>query len=146
MIAIYAHGRLTRDPELRQTTGGKSVCSFTVASNKRNRDDGADFLDCTAWGALGEMIHRNFCKGKEIALGGMLSSRKYQDKAGNNRTAWEATVEHVEFCGSKADVAADGAGADARNADAPTYNAPAAPPPENVDITVIDVDAEDLPF
>lgn len=141
MIAIYAHGRLTRDPELRQTTGGKSVCSFTVASNKRNRDDGADFLDCTAWGALGEMIQRNFCKGKEISLGGMLSSRKYQDKAGNNRTAWEATVEHVEFCGSKADASAAPS-----QPSAPTYSAPAAPPPENVDIAVIDADDEDIPF
>lgn len=132
MIAIYAHGRLTRDPELRQTTGSKSVCSFTVASNKRNRDDGADFLDCIAWGALGEMIHRNFCKGKEIALGGMLSSRKFQDKAGNNRTAWEATVEHVEFCGSKAD---------ARNAAATPERA------SNVnDFAPIDVEVEDVPF
>lgn len=141
MIAIYAHGRLTRDPELRQTTGGKSVCSFTVASNKRNRDDGADFLDCTAWGTLGEMIHRNFCKGKEIALGGLLSSRKYQDKNGNNRTAWEATVEHVEFCGSKADTVADGAGMDALNAAAMPERA------SNVnDFAPIDVEVEDVPF
>lgn len=107
MIKVFVHGRLTRDPELRHTRGGTSVCSFTVASEKRKREDGADFIDCQAWSGLGEMISKHFFKGKEIALAGTLSSRKYQDRNGNNRTAWEVTAETVEFCGSKADSSPD---------------------------------------
>lgn len=107
MIKVFVHGRLTRDPELRHTQGGTSVCSFTVASDKRKREDGADFIDCQAWSGLGEMISKHFFKGKEIALAGTLSSRKYQDRNGNNRTAWEVTAETVEFCGSKADSSPD---------------------------------------
>lgn len=107
MIKVFVHGRLTRDPELRHTQGGTSVCSFTVASDKRKREDGADFIDCQAWSGLGEMISNHFFKGKEIALAGTLSSRKYQDRNGNDRTAWEVTAETVEFCGSKADSSPD---------------------------------------
>ena len=107
MIKVFVHGRLTRDPELRHTQGGTAVCSFTVASDKRKREDGADFIDCQAWSGLGEMISKYFSKGKEIVLAGYLSSRKYQDKNGNNRTAWEVTAETVEFCGSKADSSPD---------------------------------------
>lgn len=107
MIKVFVHGRLTRDPELRHTQGGTSVCSFTVASDKRKREDGADFIDCQAWSGLGEMISNHFFKGKEIALAGTLSSRKYQDRNGNSRTAWEVTAETVEFCGSKADSSPD---------------------------------------
>lgn len=107
MIKVFVHGRLTRDPELRHTQGGTSMCSFTVASDKRKREDGADFIDCQAWSGLGEMISNHFFKGKEIALAGTLSSRKYQDRNGNNRTAWEVTAETVEFCGSKADSSPD---------------------------------------
>lgn len=132
MIKVFVHGRLTRDPELRHTQGGTAVCSFTVASDKRKREDGADFIDCQAWSGLGEMIFKYFSKGKEIALAGYLSSRKYQDKNGNNRTAWEVTAETVEFCGSKADSSTD-----------VHYEQPAPAPSD--DFTVID-DGEDLPF
>ena len=138
MIKIFVHGRLTRDPELRQTQGGASVCSFTVASDKRRREDGADFIDCQAWSGLGEMISKHFFKGKEIALAGTLSSRKYQDKNGNNRTAWEVTAETVEFCGSKADDERTGA-----ERAAPQHTAQQ--PASNTDYAVIS-DDEDLPF
>lgn len=136
MIKVFVHGRLVRDPELRQTQTGKSVCSFTVASDKRQREDGADFIDCQAWNGLGEMISKYFTKGKEIVLAGALSSRKYQDRNGNNRTAWEVTAENVEFCGSKADAA----------------SAPAAEPAQSyvpasdTNFVPVDVDPEDVPF
>lgn len=132
MIKVFVHGRLTRDPELRHTQGGTPVCSFTVASDKRKREDGADFIDCKAWNGLGEMISKYFTKGKEIVLAGALSSRKYQDRNGNNRTAWEVTAENVEFCGSKADSSTD-----------VHYEQPAPAPSD--DFAVID-DGEDLPF
>ena len=134
MIKVFVHGRLTRDPELRHTQGGTAVCSFTVASDKRKRDDGADFIDCQAWSGLGEMISKYFSKGKEIALAGYLSSRKYQDKNGNNRTAWEVTAETVEFCGSKADITPD----------APQHGQPAPAPSD--DYVPIAAGDDDVPF
>lgn len=134
MIKVFVHGRLTRDPELRHTQGGTAVCSFTVASDKRKREDGADFIDCQAWSGLGEMISKYFSKGKEIALAGYLSSRKYQDKNGNNRTAWEVTAETVEFCGSKADITPD----------APAHGQPAPAPSD--DYVPIAAGDDDVPF
>lgn len=135
MIKVFVHGRLVRDPELRQTQTGKSVCSFTVASDKRQREDGADFIDCQAWNGLGEMISKYFTKGKEIVLAGALSSRKYQDRNGNNRTAWEVTAENVEFCGGKA----------ADNTLNVKYDQPQGVPASGDNFTVID-NGEDLPF
>lgn len=139
MIKVFVHGRLARDPELRQTQTGKAVCSFAVASDKRKREDGADFIDCQAWNGLGEMIGKYFTKGKEIALAGTLSSRKYQDKNGNNRTVWEVTAEAVEFCGSKADAPAQMDAAQAQTAPAQSY-VPAS------DTDFVPVDADDVPF
>lgn len=134
MIKVFVHGRLTRDPELRHTQGGTAVCSFTVASDKRKREDGADFIDCQAWSGLGEMISKYFSKGKEIVLAGYLSSRKYQDKNGNNRTAWEVTAEAVEFCGSKADSTPD----------APQHGQPTPAPSD--DYVPIAAGDDDVPF
>lgn len=148
MVKVFVHGRLVRDPELRKTTSGKSVCSFTVASDKRRREDGANFIDCTAWNGLAEMICKYFQKGKEIVLSGDLDSRKYEDRNGNNRTAWEVIVENVEFCGSKSDNGSQtGFGYGGDSAPAPSYAAPAQPlqtAPENLDVIVDD--SEDIPF
>lgn len=141
MIKVFVHGRLTRDPELRHTQGGTAVCSFTVASDKRKREDGADFIDCQAWSGLGEMISKYFSKGKEIALAGYLSSSKYQDKNGNNRTAWEVTAETVEFCGGKADAASQTNTAQYAAAPVQSYV-----PASDSDFVPIEVDPEDAPF
>ena len=141
MIKVFVHGRLTRDPELRHTQGGTPVCSFTVASDKRKREDGADFIDCQAWNGLGEMISKYFTKGKEIVLAGALSSRKYQDRNGNNRTAWEVTAENVEFCGGKADAASHTNTAQHAAAPAQSYV-----PASDSDFVPVEVDPEDVPF
>ena len=95
-------GRLTRDPELRNTQSGTPVCSFTVAwSEKYKETETQLFLDCTAWRGTGEMVSKYFSKGKEIIVEGKLSTRKWTDKEGNNRTSTEMTVERVHFCGPK---------------------------------------------
>lgn len=96
-------GRLTRDPELRQTNSGVSVCSFTVAwSEKYKEQETKLFLPCTAWRGTAEMVSRNFSKGREIAVEGKLSTREWDDKDGNHRTSIEMTVDRVHFCGPKA--------------------------------------------
>ena len=107
---IAIHGRITRDPELKQTQSGVSVCNFTVAVDrnrtKQGEDKVADFFDCVAWRGLAEVISKHFTKGKEIVLDGEMHSRKWTDKDGNNRYSWEVQVNNVDFCGSKGNNAA----------------------------------------
>lgn len=107
---IILHGRLVRDPELRKTGSDVSVCSFTIAVDRdyqrQGEDKQTDFIDCVAWRSTAEFVSRYFTKGKEIAVQGSLQSRKWQDKDGNNRVAWEVQTEKVDFCGSKSDSAA----------------------------------------
>ena len=104
---VVLQGRLTRDPELRQTTSGKNVCTFTMAVDRDFKGpDGknmADFIDCVAWERRAEFICRYFGKGDMIAVDGRLQTRKYQDKNGNNRTAIEIVANNVNFAGGKQD-------------------------------------------
>lgn len=98
-------GRLTRDPELRKTNGGIPVCSFTVAWSEQYKEQETRlFMPCTAWRATGEMVSRNFFKGKEIAVEGKLSTRDWTDNEGNKRQAIELTVDRVHFCGPKGEA------------------------------------------
>lgn len=103
MNHITIHGRLTKDPELRQTQSGVPVCNFTVAVDRTYRsgeDKQTDFFNCVAWRGFGEMIARNFCKGKEILVGGEMQSRKHE-KEGTSFTAWELVANTMDFCGVK---------------------------------------------
>lgn len=114
-------GRLTRDPELRQTGSGVAVCSFTVAwSEKYKETEKQLFLDCTAWRGTGEMVSKYFSKGKEIIVEGELTTEKWTDKDGNNRASIKMTVSRVHFCGPKSEVSAS-----SDSYDPPAYNSPA---------------------
>ncbi len=100
-------GRITANPELRQTQGGVSVLSFTVAVDSRftnqNGERQTNFIHCVAWRHTAEFISKYFVKGQMIAVDGSLQSRSYVDKNGNNRSVLELVVENVSFCGSKAE-------------------------------------------
>lgn len=100
-------GRLTANPELRQTQGGVSVLSFTVAVDNRftnqNGTRTANFIHCVAWRHTAEFVSKYFVKGQMIAVDGSLQSRSYVDKSGNNKSVLELVVENVSFCGSKAE-------------------------------------------
>ena len=102
---IAIHGRLTRDPEIRQTQSGVSVCNFTVAVDRsftrQGEEKQTDYFDCVAWRGLADTISKYFTKGKEIVVLGEMQSRKWQDKDGNNRVSWEIMANSVDFCGSK---------------------------------------------
>ena len=105
---IVIMGRLTRDPELRTTQSGVSVASFTVAVDRDfgDRDGGerqTDFFDCSAWRSTGEFVSRYFHKGSMIVVSGRMQSRKFQDREGNNRTAWDVQADNVYFGDSKRD-------------------------------------------
>lgn len=101
MNVISLIGRLTSDVELKQTTSGLSVCSFTIAVDRPKVKDTTDFIPCVAWRNTAEFVTKYFNKGNKIALTGVLTSRKYQDQNGANRTAFEVVVDNVEFVESK---------------------------------------------
>ena len=99
---VILKGRLTADVELKATTNGKSVCSFTLAVDRGYGDNKVtDFITCVAWEQRAEFISKYFSKGSEIRILGEINTRKWQDKDGNNRTAFEVRVNESGFCGSK---------------------------------------------
>ena len=94
-------GNLTRDPELRTTQSGISVCSFTVAVNRRrtqqNQQPEADFFRVSAWRQLGENCGKWLIKGKKVCVVGPVSVSTYQGNDGATRAQLEVTAEDVEF-------------------------------------------------
>ena len=101
---IVIHGRLTADPELRQTQSGVSVCNFSVAVDrayKQGEEKVADFFNVVCWRGLADMVSKYFTKGKEIVVSGAMQSRKWVDNDGSNRVSWELIAQNVDFCGSK---------------------------------------------
>jgi single-strand DNA-binding protein len=123
---ITIHGRLTADPELKQTQSGVSVCNITVAvdrSHKNGEEKQADFFTVICWRNLAEMVGKYFKKGKEILVSGEMQSRKWKDKDGNNRISWELMANGVDFCGSKSDNGGNSA---------PTYQSNNAPKFEEI--------------
>lgn len=93
-------GRITRDPELRATGSGVSVCSFTVAVDRDFSQNGqreTDFIDCVAWRKVGEFAARNFVKGSMIVVSGRLQMRGWTDKEGNKRRTAEVVADDVYF-------------------------------------------------
>lgn len=100
---ISVMGRLTADPEVRQTPNGIPVCSFTIANDKDFKRDGdaPNWIDCVAWRNNAEFIGRYFKKGSLIVVTGSLQTRQYQDKNGNNRKVTEIVVNQQYFAESK---------------------------------------------
>lgn len=101
---ITIAGRLTADPELKQTQSGISVTSFTVAVNRRAKkgeEAVADFLPCVAWRQTAEFITKFFRKGSAICVTGSLQTRKWQDQNGNNRISYEILANEALFVENK---------------------------------------------
>lgn len=90
-------GRITKDPELRTTSNGTSVCSFTVAVDRPNVRDTVDFIDCVAWRTSAEFVSKYFKKGDGIEVEGHITTRSYEDKNGNKRKAVEVVSDSVFF-------------------------------------------------
>ena len=155
VVAIM--GRLVADPELRTTPQGTNVCSFRIACDRNFARQGeqrqADFIDIVAWRSQADFVCKYFQKGSLIAIDGSIQTRQYQDKNGNNRTAFEIVANNINFAGSRNSNAG---GANYQNS-APSYQnaAPARPAAVEAapsysagsadDFAVID-DSDDLPF
>ena len=137
-------GRLVRDPELRQTTGGTLVATFSLAveqdfKDKSTGERSADFIDIVAWRQTGEFVSRYLSKGRMCVVDGRLQARTWKDKSGNSRKTIEVVADHVYFADSRRDSDASGAGA-------PAYT-PYTPPQPGADyFSEINDDDGELPF
>ena len=100
-------GRLTADPELRQTTTGKDVCTFNIAVDraytKPSEQRQTDFFKIVAWGSDALFVSRYFSKGSMIGVMGSLQSNNFTDNKGNKRTSVEVKATELSFCGSKSE-------------------------------------------
>ena len=135
-------GNLTRDPELRSTQSGSSVCSFSVAVNRVYRDasgaqkEDVSFIECSAWGKPGETISQYAKKGTGILVSGRLNQRTWEDKTGAKRSTVEIVVEDFNFLGGSS---RDGG---ATNYDAPSTSSDTASSvpddiPEEIDLSEV---------
>ena len=113
-------GRLTADPELKQTQNGIAVVSFAIAVNRRftrgadgQSNSQADFINCVAWRQTAEFISRYFHKGSSLCVTGSIQTRTWNDQQGNKRYATEVIVDEAYFVDSKSDNAAPAFGMDA---------------------------------
>lgn len=93
-------GNLTRDPELRYTTGGRGVCSFGLAVNRRWQQNGewqeqVSFFNIVAWGDLGENVAASVTKGNRVTVTGRLEQRSYDDRDGNKRSITEVVADDI---------------------------------------------------
>lgn len=101
--SVVLMGRLTRNPELKQTKSDTPVCGFSVAvDNGYGENKKTDFINCVAWKGTAEFVSKYFTKGQMIALAGRISTRTWDDN-GTTRYVTEVIVREVDFCGSKAD-------------------------------------------
>lgn len=147
-------GNLTRDPQLRTTQGGVSVCDFTVAVNRRmssqQRQNGqqaeADFFRVTAWRELGENCSKYLAKGRKVCVVGPVRVETYTGNDGATRANLEVTADEVEFLTARNETAADSGGNTTPAAPVPApAPAPASvPSPHQLGFT--EVETDDLPF
>ena len=101
-------GRLTRDPEVKQTQSGMAVAKFCVAVQRMKKEDGADFITCTAFGKTAEVIGKHFFKGAKIDLTGHIQTGVYQNKDGQKVHTTDVIVDRMEFGESRKAAAAEG--------------------------------------
>lgn len=99
MNRVCLIGRLTRNPELRESESGKKQTTFTLAVNRMK--EGADFINCVAWNKTAEIIHKYLVKGRELGIEGRIQTNTYEDKEGNKRYTSSVVVDNITFIGNK---------------------------------------------
>jgi len=113
---VVLTGNLTRDPELRTTQSGTSVCSLRIACNTRRKDasgqwvDKPNYFDVTVWGAQGENCARYLSKGRPVAIDGRLEWREWESPEGQKRQAIDIIADTVQFLSSPRDDGGAGNG------------------------------------
>lgn len=111
---VLLMGNLTRDPELRYTSGGSPVCNFSMAINRYYNDKQGErkeettFMRITVWGKQGEHCAQYLAKGRSVFVEGRLQSRSWETEDGQKRSAVDVVADNVQFIGGRG--AAPGAG------------------------------------
>ena len=104
MNSVVLVGRLVKDPEIRYTQSGKAVATFTLAVDRRSKQDGqpsADFIPCVAWGKTAEVAGKCLAKGHRCGVEGRIQTRSYEAQDGSKRYVTEVIVDQLEFLESK---------------------------------------------
>ncbi len=151
---VILMGNLTRDPELRQTPNGQSVCSFSLALNRSykgsdgNWTEATDFIDVVAWGPLGERVAQYLTKGRPALVNGRLQSRSWEQD-GNKRSKVEVVAQDVTFLGGAG--GGEGGGSRSTSDDDIDQTPKPSKKPKKDDIVIEDIGDEpinldDIPF
>jgi single-strand DNA-binding protein len=128
---VILMGRLTRDPEVRTTTTGKTITSFSIAVDRGGQEDAADFFDVTAWEKLGELVSQYLSKGRRCLVQGRLRQDSWDDKeTGKKRSKVEVVATDVTFL--------DGPNGD--NAGGSPAGGQSAPRKKSEDVVIEDID------
>jgi single-strand DNA-binding protein len=143
-------GRLTADPELKQTQNGVAVVTFTLAVNRRFQSRSADaaggqqadFISLVAWRQTAEFISKYFKKGSALCVTGSIQTRSWQDQQGQRRYATEVVVDEAMFVDSRNEAGAAGGYTPDAYAPAPSFATPDAGAPNFEELKADD----DLPF
>lgn len=142
---VVLGGRITHDLELKATQSGLSVCTFTIAVNRKtssaNGDKHVDFINCVAWRQTAEFICKYFRKGSSICIVGNIQTRSYDDRNGQKRVATEVIVDEANFVDSKSDNASTAAQSQTWGND---YVPDAYKPKEP--LAMSEIDSDDIPF
>ena len=138
MNKITLIGNLTHDPEVRSTPSGVTICTFTIAVNRRFAQGGekqTDFFRINAWRQLGDTCARYLQKGRKVAVIGELQARTYEASDGTTRMSLDVSADEVEFLTPKtADETGSG------------YSAPRPQAPAQDLAGFTDINSDDLPF
>lgn len=133
---VIIMGRLTRDPEMRTTTTGKSIASFSLAVDRGGQDDQADFFDITAWEKLGELVNQYLSKGRRCLVQGRLRQDSWDDKeTGKKRSKVEVVATDVTFLDGPS-----GDGGNSGQSNAPSSNSSSSEPKKSKDVVIDDID------
>lgn len=145
---VILMGNLTRDPELRNTPNGQSVCSFSLALNRSYKDqtgewkEVTDYVDIVAWGPLGERVAQYMSKGRRALVQGRLQSRSWEQD-GQKRSKVEVLANDVTFLDNR------GGGSDDTQTESPAPKAASSKKKDDVvieDITDEPINLDDIPF
>ncbi len=145
---VILMGNLTRDPELRTTPSGQSVCSFSLAVNRSwqgqdgSQQDAVDYFDITAWGKLGELVNQYLSKGRKCLVQGRLSQRSWEQE-GQKRSKVEVVASDVTF------LDGGGAGGEGGGSPAPRSSSSSSRKKDEPAVEEIDdkpIDLSEIPF
>ena len=136
-------GRLTREAELKYTSGGQAVCKFSIAVNRRKKngdqwEDEANFFDIVVWGRQGESLHPYLVKGKMVGVDGELRQDRWQQD-GQNRSKVEIIASYLQLLGGGGSSDRQNSGGQSRDNPAPDSSSYSGSPKD-------DGFADDIPF